>query len=523
MLILIIDVFLLYMVNKMNRMMTDVLVVGGGAAGIRAAVEAAARGVEVTLVSNNRVTSCGSTFSQVSRGWGIQALINDEQTPQQIDFFYNEIMTVGQWKCDPELVSILVEESGDRVHDLVDYGVRFKKNEDGNFLRAKGCFSESERALITSDFDNLRKAFLSILQQHRVRIVTGTVVDLIVEDGICCGGYVFDAHNEIFQIGAKATILTTGGGGAIYENHLCGGECTGDGYALALRAGAQLINMEFIQFMLGIKSGQKRLFLPRHLLHQDNMLLDATGKPVLENCMQDAVQKENAVRLRETHCPASTCDESFMIDQSVWEATQETGSVFWNAESNVSKMPEVVHMAHAFNGGIRIDAMSASALSGLFAAGEAAGGPHGADRIGGCMMTATQVFGKRAGQFAAKYAGNKRHTDPTVRQFDQIPVLKQSGKPDLERECLERLEQTVKQSMSKYVNVVRTKSGLENCRRILIDVSIVLTSMAGATHDNYIRFNRVRNMIDVAGLVVKSALGRETSCGPHFRADAEIL
>ncbi|MGD9216720.1 MAG: FAD-binding protein [Desulfobacteraceae bacterium] len=506
----------------MNVLKTDVLVIGAGAAGIRAAVEAAVHGVDVTLVNNARVTASGSTFSQVSRGWGIQALLDGERTAQGIDFFFNEIITVGQGVCDPDLVRLLVEESGERVKELVDYGVRFKKAEDGKFLRAKGCFSESERAVLTSDFDNLRCAFLSKLQQYRVRIVTGTVVDLIVQDGICYGGYLFDVQNIFFQIAAKATILATGGGGAIYENHLCGAESTGDGYALALRAGAQLFNMEFIQFMLGLKSGRQRQFLPRHLLHQDNILIDAAGKPVLESCIPDVVHKENAVRLREKHCPASTCDASFIIDQSIWEASRKTGSVFWNAEKNASTMPKVVHMAHAFNGGIRIDATSASTLKGLFAAGEVAAGPHGADRIGGCMMTATQVFGKRAGQYAAEYARDKMHLDTPTLLSSQIPVLKPGEESEQEREQLAWLKRTVTQAMDKYVNVVRSKHGLEACRRVLIDADRQLVSMEGARRENYLRYSKIRNMIDVAGQIVKSAIRRKTSCGAHFRADTHL-
>lgn len=505
----------------MDVLRTDVLVVGGGAAGIRAAVEATASGVDVTLVNNARVTASGSTFSSVSRGWGIQALLEGECTARHVDFFYNEIISVGQGTCDPDLAGILVEESGERVKDLVDYGVRFKKTEDGHFLRAKGCFSESERALMTSDFDNLRNAFLSKLQQHGVRIVTATVIDLVVQDGICRGAFVFDAQGEIFQISAKATVLSTGGGAAIYENHLCGNESTGDGYALALRAGALLFNMEFIQFMLGLKSGHQHRFLPRHLLHRENTIIDAAGNPVLESWMPDAAQKENAVRLREKHCPASTCDASFMIDRAIWEAAQKTGAVFWNAEKKPLSMPEVVHMAHAFNGGIRIDATSASSLDGLFAAGEAAAGPHGSDRIGGCMMTATQVFGKRAGQYAAEYAGATRHRASKVHAIDQIPVLKPGGESGRERQLLIWFEKKIKKAMGRHVNVVRSKKGLESCRRILVDVGWRLASMEGATRNNYLRYSKVRNMIDVAGQIVESAIRRKTSCGAHFRADAD--
>ena len=503
----------------MNRLKTDVLVIGGGAAGIRAAVEAAVHGADVTLVSNAPVTAGGSTFSQVARGWGIQALVDDECSAQHIESFYNEIVAVGQGACDPQLALILVEESGDRVKDLVAYGVRFKKMDDGRLYRAKGCFSEAERALITADFDNVKNAFLSILRQHRVRILTGTVIDLVVSDATCTGAFIYDSAYAFLLIDARATILATGGGGAMYENHLCGAESTGDGYALAFRSGARLLNMEFIQFMLGLKSKHERQFLPRHQLYQEGILLDGAGKPVLERCLPEAIQRESAVRLRQNHCPASTCDASFIIDQAVWQATRETGSVFWNAKRHPSVMPEVVHMAHAFNGGIQIDARAASTLPGLFAAGEAAAGPHGADRIGGCMMTATQVFGKRAGQFAAKRAGQIKHLKLQDPPCVQCPALKPEGKPAIERDMLDWLGHTVKHAMHTHVNIVRSKQGLESCRRILFDASCRLASMEGATRENYMCYNKIRNMIDAARQIVKSAIRRMTSLGPHFRVD----
>lgn len=158
----------------MNRIKTDVLVIGGGAAGIRAAVEAASHGVDVTLVNNAPIAASGSTFSRRSRGWGIQALLDDEMRTQPIEKFYNEIVSVGQGLSDPQLVRILVEESGERFKDLLSYGVQFKLAENGRFLRAKGCFSQTERAFITADFDNLKHSLLSILQQRRVRILTGS-------------------------------------------------------------------------------------------------------------------------------------------------------------------------------------------------------------------------------------------------------------------------------------------------------------------------------------------------------------
>ena len=130
--------------------------------------------------------------------------MDDERSTQHIESFYNEIVSVGQGACDPELARILVEESGDRVKELVAYGIQFKKTESGRFYRAKGCFSETERALITADYDNLTDTFSSILQQHCVRILTGTVIDLVVQEAVCAGALIFDSKCAALSLVAIA-------------------------------------------------------------------------------------------------------------------------------------------------------------------------------------------------------------------------------------------------------------------------------------------------------------------------------
>jgi L-aspartate oxidase len=486
-------------------------------------VEAAARGALVTLVTDASVTTSGSTFSRLTPGWGIQALMKDEYTPQHAELFYNEIVSVGKGICDPTLARILVEASGRRVEDLIGYGIRFIKEDDGRYFRATGCFSTTQRALITANMGNVKQALLSKLQQHRVRIVTGMVIDLAMRDTTCEGAFVFSSGSKLFLIRAKATIMAAGGGGAIYEHHLCSPECTGDAYAVAHRAGAQLASMAFIQFMLGLERGHERQFLPRDLLSQQNILVDANGTAILERCLPDRIQRDNAVRLRLNHCPASSCDLSFAIDRSVALAARETGTVFWNADLNDSDGPEVVHMAHAFNGGICINARAASTLPGLFAAGEAAAGPHGADRIGGCMMTATQVFGQRAGQFAARRAAKLNRVSNDLPNGKHLPVIKSGCPSGHERETLDQIAHAVKRAMHTHVNVLRSRRGLESCRRLLLGAACRLASMEGASRDNYIRFNKVRNMIDTARQVVRSALDRKHSLGAHFREDEAAL
>ena len=124
---------------------TDVLILGAGAAGIRAALAACKEGAQVTIVSKGQVAESGSTFSNISKGWGIQALVQEECSNEDTENFYDEIIRVGLGECDSKLAQILVEESGSRVEDLISYGIRFRKDPTGNYLRVKGCFSDYRR------------------------------------------------------------------------------------------------------------------------------------------------------------------------------------------------------------------------------------------------------------------------------------------------------------------------------------------------------------------------------------------
>ena len=120
-----------------ERVNTDVLVIGAGAAGIRAAIDASKVGVDMVMVANGPVTECGSTFSKVSHGWGIQALVGRERTDKNLEDFYHDIIRAGLGRCDPTLVRILVEESWPRLEDLIAYGIRFGKDSQGHYIRVK--------------------------------------------------------------------------------------------------------------------------------------------------------------------------------------------------------------------------------------------------------------------------------------------------------------------------------------------------------------------------------------------------
>jgi len=501
----------------METIITDVLIIGGGAAGIRAALAASEEGAGVLLLGKGPIAASGATFYPVSKGWGIQGLVGAERTDAGLKRFYEDIMRVGLGECDPVLTRILVEESGARVDDLIALGVLFLKDSQGRYIRVKGCFSEERRAFLAHDSRNIRHSFLTALRRVPVKILKGYAVDLITAEQACWGAVCLLANGEFLRIDSKATVLATGGGAGIYEHNLVSDAEIGDGYALAHHAGALLTNMEFIQFMLGARPGKNRPYISLAGLNRPHMLRDAEGRDFLKVAIPDPDLRSVALKDRERHAPFSCRDSSYLVDVSIGRSVRGGCSVFWKGVPGGADM-SLHHFAHAFNGGIKIDERGRTTVPGLYACGEVAGGPHGADRIGGCMMTATQVFGYRAGKYAARRAVRMRRAgfpQPKAPDETEFPALSQCHMESQRMEMITHL----KQSMGTYAMVLRDENGLKRCRDGLNDCGARLEEMKERRALSALRYVEIRNMVVTSKLVVRSALIREESRGSHYRED----
>lgn len=498
----------------METIKTDVLVIGAGAAGIRAALAAFEENSDVLLVAKGQITKSGSTFSPISKGWGIQALVGSERTDKNLKKFYDDIVRVGLGQCDPKLVQILVEESGDRFEDLIKYGIRFKKDTQGNFIRSKGCFSDEERAFTSEDMENIQQSFMSILQRTSIKKIIAHVIDLIIADGKCWGAWALRHDEELITIHAKSTVLATGGGAGIFSDHLVSDSEVGDGYALAYRAGAALDNIEFIQFMLGLKKDKERMFLPLFDIHKPGVLVDPEDRDLLEKYITDPRMRYKAVDERKTHFPFSCRDSSYLVDFAVAKERRNGRKVCWEDGSNSEEKPEVVHFSHAFNGGVKINETAISTVPGIFAAGETASGPHGADRIGGCMMTATQVFGKRAGQFAALRAKGDAIFPDKMEIPEHIQKVARRKGSELRDPALFEIEKQAKEKLSRDLMVVRDKKDLNEC---LASIESLIFSLKETEVKNDRIYFELRNILLVGKLVALNAMNRDKSLGSHFR------
>jgi succinate dehydrogenase/fumarate reductase flavoprotein subunit len=507
----------------MDIISADVLVIGAGAAGLRAAIAACKEDVNVAMVAADDVTYGGSTFSSISQGWGIQALVGEERTDKNLEDFYNDIINVGLGQCDPKLVRILVEESGPRTEDLMSCGLRFKKDTKGDYIRARGCFSQAERAFLTKDIGNIRQTFLSILRRLPVRIVTGFATDLIMDSGACLGARIAMNSGELLKIHAKATILATGGGIGIYRDHMGSDGGTGDGYAMAHLAGAELKNMEFIQFALGLKKNGTRKFLPVAELEIPGKIKNSLGCDILTRRLPDEKIRAETFRMRRTHMPFSCRDSSALVDIAVAEAMQSDNKLYWQNGNSKNEEFEVVYFAHAFNGGVKVNEKAESSVPGLYAAGEVAAGSYGADRIGGCMMTATQVFGKRAGQFAAERAKKLKGAALSENSGKTQPVCNVNKNSSPKDQALLTIQRRIRDEMQKNTVILRSEKSLLNCLNHLASTEQCFADMKFKRDLSIVNCIRTRNLIATGQFVAKSALARRECRGAHFREDFSNL
>ena len=529
---------------------TDVLVIGGGAAGIRAAIEANDNGADVLLVVKGKFAKTGSSFFSLVHGWGIQAVFKDTNLDDSTEKHLEEILEAGLGMCDVKLARILVEEAPQRVMDLKRYGIEFKK-ENGEFVQQVGCFSKKPRAIAASDMKNIRSTFRNEIIKRNIKVLENTMVfDLLTINNTCVGALCIKDNGDIIAIKAKSTILATGGASTIFKNNLNSPELTGDGQIMAINAGAELLNMEFIQFIYGIVYPKKLLFAER-VLEFCPKIYNRHNELYLEGYLPDSLEYEEVLKDRAKHGPFSSRSISKYFDIATYKEIMkrncsEHGGVYidLSAISNNKKMEkypftkdwirwlfsqgidpnsqilEIAPHAHAFNGGVRVNERAETKVKGLFAAGEIIGGPHGADRLGGNMMSLTQVFGARAGKYAAirskKIKEIPWNEESIKRKYSSITKLtkaKNGIKPD-------KIDEEIKRLMWENVAICRNEKGLSKCIEKLEEIgNKYISNIAAGNIKELKQAISVRNKLTLSKIIANSALIRKESRGSHYRED----
>lgn len=392
--------------KAIQRINTDILVLGTGLAGMKAAVSAlkTRRVRDVMLVSNVAGPS-GSSFSNINDALGMQVCISPEEKG---NFINTAVRIARPGIIEPSLVEIMAEESVECFAELRKIGFNFRRNNTGDLLRLCGCFLQSQQSAFI--FTKLHGAFsymkrytegcggcfvapftvrgLLFDAYHEKRVVTGALLESCRKD------------NKMLVVNAKAVILAIGGPASGFKHNISACGATDQVLSLFKQAGVKTVNEQFFQFLW--YELKNRCFLPVQSLCTVNGCLVKRGGAKAEPVPDYLSLYASA---RASHCPIAYGMQETCIDLFLLKRMNKGGwvEVF---------MPEIgwirlTPMAQAWNGGALIDRNGRTNVQGLYACGECAGGMHGANRIGGAMVLSTQVFGRRAGMAAAKYASKQ--------------------------------------------------------------------------------------------------------------------
>jgi succinate dehydrogenase / fumarate reductase flavoprotein subunit len=550
----------------------DVLVIGAGGAGLRAAIEAANGGVSVGLICKSLL---GKAHTVMAEGGMAAAMAhNDDRDSWRVHFA--DTMRGGQYINNWRMAELHAKEAPDRVRELEAWGAVFDRTPDGRINQRNFGGHRYPRLAHVGDRTGLE--LIRTLQDHTTYLgvtvhMEHTVIELILDGGRAAGVLAYDRERGRFHVfTAKAIVLATGGVGRAYKITSNSWEGTGDGHALAYRAGAEMIDMEFIQFHptgMVWPPSVRGILVTEGVRGEGGVLRNSEGKRFMFDDIPDnykpqtASDAEEGWRYTQGDKSARRPPELLTRDHVARCINREVkagrgsphGGVFldiaWikekisDSEGHIKrKLPSMYHQfmvladlditkeamevgptMHYIMGGIRIDAdTQESTIPGLFAAGECAAGINGANRLGGNSLSDLIVFGKRAGEYAAQFA--RKNNAVKVDDGAVGRAMKASLAPfdrGSSGENPYKVQSDLQDTMQNLVGIVRTESEMQDAVKQLASFN---ERAARAGIDGHREYNSgwhtcidLRNLLDCSEMITRSAIERKESRGGHFRED----
>jgi len=549
----------------------DVLVIGAGGAGLRAAIEASAAGVKVGLICKSLL---GKAHTVMAEG-GMAAAMGNVDDRDNWRVHFSDTMRGGQYLNNPRMAELHAKEAPDRVRELEAWGAIFDRTKDGKILQRNFGGHRYPRLAHTGDRTGLE--MIRTLQDHGIHMgidvhMECTILDLLTDAGRIAGAFGYDRERGRFKCyKARAVVLATGGIGRAYKITSNSWEYTGDGQSLAYRAGAALMDMEFVQFHptgMVWPPSVRGILVTEGVRGEGGVLRNSQGKRFMFDDIpanyksQTADTPEEGWRYvtgdKNARRPPELLTRDHVARCIVREVREGRGSphggvfldIAWikeklpNAPEHIKrKLPSMYHQfkqladiditqvpmeigptTHYVMGGVRVDGDSQmSGVPGLFAAGEVAAGLHGANRLGGNSLSDLLVFGKRAGEYAAKYAQQSPSVSVNPAQVDEIanealaPFNRSTGPSPYE------VQHKLQDMMQDLVGIVRREDEIQRALEALAELKIMADTVV--VHGNR-EYNPgwhtaldLRNLLTVSEAVALSAIARKESRGAHFRDD----
>ncbi|MDA0328669.1 MAG: fumarate reductase/succinate dehydrogenase flavoprotein subunit [Gemmatimonadetes bacterium] len=552
----------------------DVIVIGAGGAGLRAAVEAAAQGVSVGLICKSLL---GKAHTVMAEGGVAAALGNvDERDNWKVHFA--DTMRGGQYLNNWRMAELHAQESPARVRELEGWGALMDRTPDGKILQRNFGGHAYPRLAHVGDRTGLE--MIRTLQDHGIHQgldvhMEVTVTRLLMEGGRCVGAFAYDREKGRFRVfKAKAVVIATGGIGRAFLVTSNSWEYTGDGHALAYEAGAELVDMEFVQFHptgMVWPPSVRGILVTEGVRGEGGILKNSEGKRFMFDDIpplyvdQTADTPEEGWRYvmgdREARRPPELLTRDHVARKIVKEVKEGRGSphggvyldIAWikehikDSEAHIKKkLPSMYHQfkelagiditkepmevgptTHYAMGGIRVDGdtQMSTTVPGLFAAGECAGGLHGANRLGGNSLSDLLVFGKRAGEHAAKFAQSNgavslRDEAVAAAEADALAPLGRDPGGDVGPF---RLQYELQVIMQDKAGIAREGEGLAEAHAEVLKLKARAAAMGSSGNRE---FNPgwhttldLPNLVTVSEAVVMAAQARKESRGAHSRLD----
>ena len=494
----------------------DFLVIGSGVAGLRAALELCRVGRVIMLTKGHPLQS-NSIFAQ----GGVAVALSEED---DVSIHLTDTVKAGHGLCRREAVRVLVEEGPDRIQELIQWGAKFDKA-GGKFAFAREAAHSRSRILRArgdaTGNEMVRALMAQAVRQQRIaRLDYHFTVDLVVEGGRCSGAVVLDENSgEQFVIPAKAVVLSTGGAGQIFARTTNPPNATGDGMAMAFRAGAELQDMEFVQF------------------HPTSLYLPSSPPFLLSEAMRGEggqLRNNKGESFMTRYHPLGVLAPRDIVARAIWAEMAATRArhvyldvTHLGADFVKRRFPTIYATclrhdiditeewipvspsAHYMMGGVTTDLNGATTLPGLFAAGEVAcSGVHGANRLASNSLLEGLVFGRRAGVAAIASAAHGSVSSMTEPR-EPLP----RGRDD-RLEDVEKVRNSLRRIMWGQVGLIRSRESLVRATAQLARWERMVSRSFSSRADL-----EVKNMVQVARCVAEAALWRENSVGAHYRSD----
>ncbi len=509
---------------------SDFLVIGSGIAGLSYALKVAEKG-SVAVITKREISETATNLAQ----GGIASVFSEEDS---FDAHTQDTMIAGVHLPDEKIVRMVVESGPQAIRDLIDWGVKFSKNDDNTYdLTREGGHSQ-RRIFHAKDVTGreIERALVEAVQNHpNITVYENHIaVDLITEakqthrrirPDRCLGAYILDIEKkEVIPFGARITVLATGGAGKVYLYTCNPDVATGDGVAMAYRAGATIANMEFMQFHpTTLFHHQAKSFLISEAVRGEGAILrrrDGTAFMAGYHKLKDLAPRDIVARAIDNEMKVHGDDCVFLDITHRGEAyiTDRFPNIYETCLSygiDMVKEPiPVVPAAHYLCGGIKVDEWGESDIQNLFAIGEVScTGLHGANRLASNSLLEGVVYGNRAAERSLERHCEQPATFPGIEPWDSG-----SATDSDEEVVVAHNWDEIRRSMWNYVGIVRSNKRLVRALRRIQMVQEEIT-------DYYWDFNitsdliELRNITTVAELIVRCALERKESRGLHYTID----